>query len=116
MAGEIASSISGAVTNDQLQAGVAQALMGAITDGDGNSLLSSDQASAIAGQILSSVDSNISGQLGSGIAGNVAEKVSAIPSGITSDQTNAAVAAGVKEAMTQTAQSAAVAGAEGVMG
>lgn len=116
MAGEIASSISGAVTNDQLQAGVAQALMGAITDGDGNSLLSSDQASAIAGQILSSVGSNISGQLGSGIAGNVAEKVSAIPSGITSDQTKAVVAAGVKEAMTQTAQSAAVAGAEGVMG
>lgn len=116
MASEISSSISGALTDSQLQAGIAEALKNSIKDGEGNSLLSDDQASAIAESILSSVDSNVSGALGSGIASSVSEKISAIPSGITSDDTKAAVAAGVKDAMTQTAQAAAVAGAEGVMG
>ncbi len=115
MAGEISSSISGAITNAQLQEGIAAALKGSITDGEGNSLLSDDQANAIAGNILSTIDSNVSGALGSGIASGISGKLSAIPAGITSDETKAAIAAGVKDAMTQTAQGAAVAGAEGVM-
>ncbi len=116
LASDITSSISGAITNSQLQAGIAAALKSSITDGEGNSLLSDDDASAIAGNILSTIDGNVSSSLGSGIASSVSGKISAIPSGITSDETKAAVAAGVKDAMTQAAQGAAVAGAEGVMG
>ncbi len=115
MAGEISSSISGAITNAQLQQGIAAAIKSSITDGAGNSLLSDDQANAIAGNILSTIDSNVSASLGSGIASSISGKLSAIPAGITSDETKATIAAGVKNAMTQTAQGAAVAGAEGVM-
>ncbi len=115
MASEISSSISGAITNAQLQQGIAAAIKSSITDGAGNSLLSDDQANAIAGNILSTIDSNVSASLGSGIASSISGKLSAIPAGITSDETKATIAAGVKDAMTQTAQGAAVAGAEGVM-
>ncbi|MCR4755332.1 MAG: hypothetical protein K5868_07355 [Lachnospiraceae bacterium] len=116
LASDITSSISEAITNSQLQEGIAAALKSSIPDGEGNSLLSDDQAFAIAGNILSTIDGNVSSSLGSGIASSVSGKISAIPSGITSDETKAAVAAGVKDAMTQAAQGAAVAGAEGVMG
>lgn len=113
---QISSNISGAITNSDLQAGIADTLKNSVVDEEGNSLLSDDQASAIAGSILSSVSGAVSSDLASGITSNIAGSLGDIPAGITSDATKSAVAGAVKNAMTQAAQGAAVAGAEGVMG